>query len=344
MKVRSFNEFGPAAWREIVVRTSARRAERALDRAARTGERVLLGPWLGEIGYELEYWIPFMRHELRRHGIGPERVTALTRGGAGLWYRDFAADELDALELVPADRFLPLVEERRAQAGDAKQLLVEHFDRELIALARERLGPVNVIHPSLMFARLRGLWFKGMPLAKLLPQLDFQPLRVEPEPLPGLPQEYVAVKAYFNECLLETQPNEQFLRNVLERLTSVSEVVLLSTGLLVDDHEEWAMRHERVHPIEHLLRPEDNLAVQTRIIAGSRGLVATYGGFSYLGALLGVPTLTFYELEQTVPVHLDVLRTAAPNADYRRTSVGDLPAVEQFAAAVRGTREGGRSA
>jgi hypothetical protein len=324
--------FAAAARREVVVRTSARLAERALRRAARTGEPVLLGPWLGEIGYELEYWIPFARRELRLHGVEPERVTVLTRGGAALWYRDFAAHALDALELVSADRFLPLLEERRALAGDAKQLLVERFDRELVALARERLGPVTVIHPSLMFARLRGLWFKGTPLAKQLLRLDVRPLQVEP--LPGLPQEYVAVKAYFNECLPETQPNERFLSSVLERLASATDVVLLSTGLLVDDHEEWAARRERVHSIEHLLRPEDNLAVQTRIIAGSRGLVATYGGFSYLGALLGVPTLTFYELEQTVPIHLDVLHAALPDAAYERVRAGDVGAVEKFAAAA----------
>ena len=161
-------------------------------------------------------------------------------------------------------------------------------------------------------------------------------LEVEPEPLPGLPQQYVAVKAYFNECLPRTQPTERFLSSVLERLTSVTDVVLLSTGLLVDDHEEWATRHERVHSIEHLLRPEDNLAVQTRIIAGSRGLVATYGGFSYLGALLGVPTLTFYEIEQTVPVHFDLLRAAAPDASYQRVRAGDLAAVERFTAAAAG--------
>src|SRR5205085_4886411 len=111
-----------------------------------------------------------------------------------------------------------------------------------------------------------------------------------------------------------------------------TDVVLLSTGLFVDDHEEWAATSERVHPIEHLLRPQDNLAVQTRIVAGASGLVATYGGFSYLGPFLGVPTLTFYEVEQTVPIHLEVLRRALPDADYRRVRTGDLEAVDELLA------------
>ena len=186
-----------------------------------------------------------------------------------------------------------------------------------------------------MFARLRGLWFKDTPLDELWPRLEFRQLAVEPEPPPGLPRDYVAVKAYFNECLIAGAETRQFLRATIERLAESSDVVLLSTGLLVDDHEEWATSHERVHPIEQLLRPEDNLAVQTRIIAAARGLVATYGGFSYLGPFLGVPTLTFYELEQTVPVHLEVIRRAVPGAVYERVRAGDVDAVERFASRVR---------
>jgi hypothetical protein len=316
-----------AAWREAVVRTQAARTERAL----RSGGPVLLGPFVGEIGYELEYWIPFLRRELRRHGIEREQATVLTRGGAALWYRDFAAHAIDALELLPPEEYLPRLERRRATAGDLKQLRWEPFDRELVDLARGRTGAVTVVHPGYMFTRLRGLWFRNEPIDALWPQVDYRRLDVDPEPVPGLPAEYVAVKAYFNEVLPGSEENRAFFRAAVERLSERVDVVLLSTGLLVDDHEEWAHAHERVHPIEHLLRPEDNLAVQTRIIAASRGLVATYGGFSYLGPFLGVPALTFYEVEQTVPVHLEVLRRALPEADYRRVLAGDLAAVDAFA-------------
>jgi hypothetical protein len=336
MTSRPPRELAAAAWREAVVQTSALLAERRLRRAARAGAPVVLGPFLGEIGYELEYWIPFMRRELHRHGIDPGRVTVVTRGGAALWYRDFAEHAVDVLELVRADRYLSQLEARRARARDLKQLRTDRFDRELARLVLERTGPAAVIHPSLMFARLRGLWFKDVPPAKLLPRLEYRGLAVDPEPPAGVHGEYVAVKAYFNECLPATAENRAFVRGVVERLVEVTDVVLLSTGLLVDDHEEWAIRHERVHQIEHLLRPEDNLAVQTRIIAAANGLVATYGGFSYLGPFLGVPALTFYELEQTVPVHLEVLRAAAPEADYERVQVGDADAVERCASRIAG--------
>jgi hypothetical protein len=323
-----------AVIREVVVRASARRTERALSRAAGTGDPILAGPFVGEIGYELEYWIPFLRRELRRHGVPREQVTVVSRGGAGLWYGDVAEHSLDVLELLSPGEYLPLLERRRARARDAKQLRVEQLDRRLVALAQERLGPVTVVHPSLMFERLRGLWYRGTPLDELWPRLELRPLDVGPGRVPGLPDRYVAVKLYFNECLPESAGAEGFFRAAVERLAERTDVVLLSTGLLVDDHREWATSRARVHPIEHLLRPEDNLAVQTRIIAGARGLVATYGGFSYLAPFLGVPALTFLEVDQTVPVHLEVLRRAFPDAAYEQARTGDLDALERFLARV----------
>ena len=304
-----------------------------------TGARVLLGPFLGEIGYELEYWIPFMRRELHRHGIPPEQVTVMTRGGAALWYRDFASNALDVLSMMPPERYLPSLDGRRRRARDLKQLRWDRFDRQLVALAEERLGPLTVIHPGLMFTRLRGLWFKDVPLDELWPRLEYRQLAVEPDTQLVPTRDYVAVKLYFNECVTPSPANRAFFQRTIERLADEIDVVLLSTGLLVDDHEEWTTRHDRVHAIEDRLRPEDNLAVQTRIIAGARGLVATYGGFSYLGPLLGVPTLTFYEIEQTVPLHLEVIRRAAPGAVYDRVAAGDPGVIEAFAGALGAAHE-----
>jgi hypothetical protein len=332
MKARSTREVAAAVHREVDVRGRAVATERSLRRAARTGTPLLLGPFLGEIGYELEYWIPFLRRELHRHRIPPEQAIVMTRGGAAVWYSDFAADALDVLELLSPEEYLPRLEERRRRAGDLKQLRVEPFDRELVERARQRLGELTIVHPGFMFTRLRGLWFHGRSLDWLWPQVEYRPLAVPADPVEGMPERYVAVKAYFNECLPGTDEIRGFLRRTIELLAERLDVVLLSTGLLVDDHEEWATHHPRVHPIDHLLRPADNLAFQTRVIAAAQGLVATYGGFSYLGPFLGVPALTFYEFEQTVPVHLEVLRAALPGADYTQVRAEDDAAVEAFAA------------
>ena len=173
-----------------------------------------------------------------------------------------------------------------------------------------------------------------MPLDELWPRLEFRPLEVEPQP--GLPRDYVAVKAYFNECLPADEPEPRVpAADARDARRATSTSCCSRPACVVDDHEEWAASHERVHPIEHLLRPEDNLAVQTRIVAGARGLVATYGGFSYLGPLLGVPTLGFLEIGQTMPIHLEVIRRAVPGADYEQVKAGDDAAVSAFVSRVR---------
>ena len=50
----------------------------------------------------------------------------------------------------------------------------------------------------------------------------------------------------------------------------------------------------------------DNLAAQSAVVAGARGFIGTYGGFSYLAPLYGVDSLSFFsDRDRLVPFHLD---------------------------------------
>ena len=81
----------------------------------------------------------------------------------------------------------------------------------------------------------------------------------------------------------------RFITDLLTQLTEHIDVVLLNTGHRFDDHADFAaVSKGRVHTVEHLMRPETNLAVQTEIIRNAQAFVGTYGGFSYLAPLLGV--------------------------------------------------------
>ena len=73
------------------------------------------------------------------------------------------------------------------------------------------------------------------------------------------------------------------------------DVVLLDTGQRFDDHADMPrVARARLHTIEHLMTPETNLDVQTRVIASAQAFVGTYGGFSYLAPFVGVDTIAFY--------------------------------------------------
>jgi hypothetical protein len=133
-----------------------------------------------------------------------------------------------------------------------------------------------------------------------------------PVDLSTLPRDYVAVKAYFSSCFPDTPGNRRFVADLVERLARDSHVVLLSTRIGVDDHSDFQedLWSDRVHAVDHLMSPANNLAVQTRLIAGARALFATYGGFSYLGPFYGVTSYSFYSHSNFNPAHLDVMRRA----------------------------------
>jgi hypothetical protein len=126
----------------------------------------------------------------------------------------------------------------------------------------------------------------------------------------ALPAEYVAVKFYANGALPDTPENRAFVAQVVGELSQSSDVVVLNTGVRFDDHADYPSEvRTRVHTVDHLMTPATNLDVQTRVIAGARALVCTYGGFSYLGPFVGTNTVAFYSHPTGFRFdHLDVAR------------------------------------
>jgi hypothetical protein len=133
-------------------------------------------------------------------------------------------------------------------------------------------------------------------------------VRVTPPAIPELqlPREYVAVRFYFSACFPETAENRALVHSLIESLTAETHVVVLGSGVSLDDHRDLVIgRSDRLHTVEHLIRPETNLAVQTAVIGGAQAFVGTYGGFSYLAPLCGVNTIALYSLRNYFAYHLD---------------------------------------
>jgi hypothetical protein len=300
-----------AARREVVWRLH----EAEVARAIRAGKRVLAGPFLGEVGFELLYWIPVLRRLLA--GVDRERVTVLTRGGAGVWYQDFAADAVDVLDLTPPEGYLNELVERRRREGNTKQFFPDELDKRLTQLALERIGDAAVIHPLVMYSRMRFVLELLQPVEAVTRIGEYRSLSLPDRRLPpGCPADYVAVKLYFSDSFPDDEASRELARRVLGELALQTDVVVLTSGQQLDEHREWVPAGARIHDSSSWVTPQDNLAVQTAVVAGARELVATYGGFSYLGPLLGVPTRALYTQEGFQRVHLDVLRVAFPDAGY----------------------------
>ena len=306
-----------AVRRETVLRVTIRRLERELARAGRDGRPVLVGPWLSEIGFEVLYWIPMLRRLAQRHGLAREQMTAVSRGGAEPWYRDLCGGYVDVLDLVSSDE-LRAANHRRALASESqKQLAVTAFDREILARAGATSGGLRpaLMHPLLMYGRLRYLWGGQEPMSSLPESVAYGPMAppaLPPEVRGALPNPYAAVKVYFSDCFPENEENRRFASALVAGLRELGDVVLLSAGAELDDHRDFLPEPSGgLHDASRWMTPRDNLAVQTAIVAGARSLWATYGGFSYLGPFLGVPTASFYSEQNFLPAHLEVMGRAA---------------------------------
>ena len=267
---------------------------------------IVVGPWTGEVGFELLYWIPFVRWVTTKFKLAPERLVIVSRGGAAAWYGDVAQRSVDILSFVSPDEF-------RAEAAQLrlKQRDVSAFDRRLVRQALRHCGLKRAawLHPTLMYGLFNPYWKRQVTSTRID---AFAAHRLVPSsadvPLPpGLPDDYVAARFYFSRCFPETPANRTFVREALERLAESHHVVLLNTDMQLDDHAEFALpSSERIHLVSSQIRPDTNLRSQTAIIRRSKAFVGTYGGFSYLAPLCGVNSLAFYSERNFFSQHLEL--------------------------------------
>ena len=282
-------------------RLDEKRLGKRLAQVAASDAPILIGPWTGEVGFELLYWAPFVRWMRERWSLAPERLVVMSRGGVESWYGVPRAQYIDAFSVVPPGEFRQGVAQEKL-----KQRRAGAFDQRLTdaAIARLNGASVEVLHPSLMYRMFMPFWREELGPSRVDAFARYVALTPPDDPLPAaLPSEYVAVRFYFSDAFPDVPANRAFARDVVAALAAQTHVVLLNPQVAADDHADWtpAVR-DRVLVIGDGVPAERNLAMQSRVIAGARAFVGTYGGYSYLAPMLGVPALAFYS-ERTFKRH-----------------------------------------
>jgi hypothetical protein len=315
LRARGLCGFLRLAADETALRTRARLTDSLLAHAGRTGRPVLVGPFLGEVGFEVLYWIPLVRRLMEEHRIGSEDVLAVSRGGCASWYGDLATRYVDALDLLGPEKYARQLAERRRAAGDQKQVRALALDRRLAAAARRRARFPRAairVHPAVMHSRLRDIWAGRRPAADLEQFVRFETLDApEPAPVAVPGGSFVALKAYWSQAYPET---EQAHRWVLELATVLSgrlRIVNPVNRTSPDGHAEVMADPEAVDQIDVGRDASTNLALQSSVFARAAAAVTTYGGMAYVPLLHGVPTVGLRAADGDNPVHLEVARLAA---------------------------------
>jgi hypothetical protein len=293
------------------------------DQVARVAEGrdpVLVGPFTGEVGFELLYWLPLVRWAVREFPQLQGRLVVVSRGGVQHWLSGLDARYVDVFSLYSLEQFT----EAR---GALKNREVSDFDRQVLERVRTRLGAsrCGYLHPSLLYE----LYYQALRVDR---HAFVRSLRTDEaggaagncalfEPLPApelgsldgvLPDDYVAVRFYFRPSFPETPETRRFAADTIAALARTTTVVMLNNNLAIDDHEDFAeLPAGRVVTIDHLMTPENNLHVQTIAISRARAFVGTYGGLAYLPPFLGVPSLSFSTRPDAArPWHFDLAQRA----------------------------------
>lgn len=327
-----------------------RRARRLREQAAAFGDEwrvtaeiaavargrgpIIAGPWLSEVGFEVLYWIPFLRWFEDRYRVDPGRVIAVSRGGVAGWYGDIAARYVEIFDHVDADEFGRRNRERhqRAEAGGQKQTSISALDTALIDSARTVTGvsDASICHPSLMYRLFNRFWYGNRALDLVTSHTRYVPLTAAPANL-DLPPRYVAAKFYTGAALPGTPEARGALRELVRMTAARIPVVMLDTGMATDEHQDYVFRDiANVISLRDRLAPSRNLGVQTAAIAGSQGFIGTCGSLAWLAPLLGVNTLAVYSEERFLVSHIYFAGQAFRQAGAARFETLDLRAVTEL--------------
>jgi hypothetical protein len=286
-------------------RLTERRLFKRFDEIATSGKPIVVGPWTGEVGFELLYWVPFLAWARSRWDLAPERHVIVSRGGVQSWYGMPDARYADLFSIVTPEQFRAATDQE-----EHKQRRASSFDRDMVAavLGRTAISDPDHLHPEQMYRVFMPFWRGESGFTTLDRYTRYSPLEPLSDPvLDRLPAEYVAARFYFSDCFPDVPENRAFARAAIGAMADRVPVVLLNPGLNVDDHADLSdVAGGRVFTIAEGLEPDRNLAVQSAVISRARGFVGTYGGYSYLAPFYGVPALAFYSVRSFKLHHLHV--------------------------------------
>lgn len=295
------------------------RVERDLEAAIGGTGPVIVGPWCSEVGYEVLYWIPFLRWVMAAYRVPADRIVVVSRGGTSAWYDDIAGRYVELFDCVS-----PAELSARAAAGPIKQRSDSDADRHIVERVRHSAGlsgSTRVLHPSIMFRWFAPFWSGHETLGFVERHMRHARPSIPAVDLPnGLPREYAVAKFYSARSLPDTPAVRAQLRTVVDGVAERMPVVHLDTGLGLDDHADYTFdAADRLTSMKGRFDPVTNLAVQTRIVAGARLYVGTCGSLAWLAPLLGIPTIALYTDASFLHAHLHVARRV-----YERTNAASF--------------------
>jgi hypothetical protein len=308
--------------------------EREIAAMASAGGPIIVGPWLAEVGYEVLYWIPFLRWLVDAHGISRDRVIAVSRGGLDAMYDELAGRYVDIFDLMTPQELGTANAHRQAQSegGGRKQTGASALEADLLARVKGHLSvpDATVCQPAFLFRMFRNVWHGNLPVDVFTTHTRHVTKALDHEPVRGMPDDFIAVKLYAGPALTTAEPTQAAARALVEQAARLAPVVLLETELGIDEHRDFDLHGlPNVTSAAALMQPRTNLGVQLSLIARSRFFLGTCGGLAWVAPFLGIPTVAVYDTDSMLAPHLLLARRAGHDAGAAEFAPLDLRALDR---------------
>lgn len=264
------------------------------------------------------------------------------RSGSSVWYGFPTGVEL--FQLVTPQEVRIETRLWHAKRNMIKQIGWTPFEREVMRRATEAIGVQKALHlhPMRMFEGLRPFFETQRGLSWVQQRLHFGAVRLMDLPETAhLPDGFVAAHFY-------TRPTwhgalaQQFAVETVKRLATQGPVVLLGSGLNMDDHLDMPIpKMENVYTLADCgieSTPTNALAVQSAVLAKAQGFAGTYGGLTHLAVRMRKPSVSFFTEWVSVGVAHRLLTDALglfSNVPCAIIKLGEVPMLESVMPEMR---------
>lgn len=255
-------------------------------------DTIIIGPWMGEVGPEIQYWIPFLNNLKDKNFFYGKRLIIVSRGNASCWYSNISDDYVDIFDFVSLEEYKNM----RLSGSTQKQLDFNETDNYLIKIISSNLNISNfsLIHPSAMWKLISPYLHSAKNTSWVLNYLkflSFSDFSFDETLFPILPEKYIFLKFYKSELFNPELGDHIRLINLLKSLSDKFVFVTVDQLSNFDDHEFLKLDFDVIHiPMD----TPNNLLLQSYLIKNSSGFIGTYGGFSLLPSYYNKPSLAFY--------------------------------------------------
>jgi hypothetical protein len=282
-------------------------------------EDLVLAPWLGEIGYEILYWIPFLNRMVESGAIHKSQLTVVSRGGVREWYKGISENYVEIYEYFTPEELNNLKSERYEKAGTQKLIGQDNSveDKILARITRETSLSKNIYYPSEFFNAMHPLFSrlgKAAPFRMASDMLLHKQIGSSESNLKQLVPsgKYICVNLYLRPSF-SPSPTEYAILvasiDTLARKLGATVIELNSGDGLDPEHENISGNTNWINSQSiYKSNPSNNLEWQSALISSSMLYIGTYGGPSYIPLLYNVSTIALYSSRKGLnPVHEHVV-------------------------------------